>query len=192
MGTNYYAKIAPKDRDKMNLISLVANSEPKDYDYILDLATQMYGSTDTYRTEGGVIHLGKASSGWKFLWNPNQWLLPVNYYDFDKHEVIPEQKLIKYYDLTMQSIIDFINRDDVTIEDEYHEQFDPEAFIKIAFEDYSDGLDSNSARAEGYETSWDMSERQKQWIELGYSFDSIYQSDFYSDGLRFSTSVDFS
>lgn len=189
MGINYYAKIKPSEKDRMSLISLI--EEGKDYEAIVDRALSLYGINDMYNYNRGIVHLGKASAGWKFLWNPNQWKIDVGHYDSTLNQYIPEYRIEKYYDLTKKSISEFLRREDVTIYDEYGEEYTAEQFLNIALNHCVDGLDSNSAHKKKYEGFWDMSERQNMWRSQSYQFENIYQSDFYSDGLRFSISTDF-
>ena len=53
------------------------------------------------------IHLGKRSSGWQFLWQANP----------------------KYYQDNLESIKEFLSRDDVIIYNEYEERFTLEKFL---------------------------------------------------------------
>ena len=68
MGTNFYARIIPKEEDKQKLIDAINNNQ---YDTIKDLASELYDRRNDYTGIGNEIHLGKRSGGWKFLWNPN-------------------------------------------------------------------------------------------------------------------------
>ena len=68
MGTNFYARIIPKEEDKQKLVDAINNNQ---YDIIENLAAELYGRRNDYSGIGNEIHLGKRSGGWKFLWNPN-------------------------------------------------------------------------------------------------------------------------
>ena len=52
---------------KEKLIEAIINDK---YDLVTSLSQQLYGSRGTY-DDGNIIHLGKRSGGWKFLWNTN-------------------------------------------------------------------------------------------------------------------------
>ena len=67
MGTNYYARIIPTKERKKKLIESI---EKDNFDSAMELARELYGDSDSSEVRG-VIHLGKRSGGWKFLWNPN-------------------------------------------------------------------------------------------------------------------------
>lgn len=60
MGTNYYARIIPKEEEKNQLINNIVNNE---FDKIEDLASELYGKRNEYTRKGNVIHLGKGSCG---------------------------------------------------------------------------------------------------------------------------------
>ena len=94
MGTNYYARIIPSKERKEHLKQLIDENK---FDEIQEEVNLMYGS-DTQYSNGAVIHLGKRSAGWKFLFNPN----------FEK-----------YYPLTKEGLMNFLKRDDVIIYSEY-------------------------------------------------------------------------
>ena len=68
MGTNFYARIIPKEDEKNELINKIVNNQ---FDEIEELTSELYGNRNEYTRKGNVIHLGKRSCGWKFLWNPN-------------------------------------------------------------------------------------------------------------------------
>lgn len=60
MGTNYYARIIPKEDKKQELINAIVND---DFDVITKLTNELYGSKGEYEEVGGQIHLGKNSYG---------------------------------------------------------------------------------------------------------------------------------
>jgi hypothetical protein len=64
MGTNYYARIIPKENEKQKLLDAINNNK---YNEIEDIASELYGRRNEYTRKGNVIHLGKRSGGWKFL-----------------------------------------------------------------------------------------------------------------------------
>ena len=67
MGTNYYARILPDKKKKKYLKKLIDENQ---FFKIQEVVQEMYGESGEY-IPGAVIHLGKRSSGWKFLFNPN-------------------------------------------------------------------------------------------------------------------------
>lgn len=185
MGTNYYARIIPKEKDKQELKKAIDNN---DYYTITKLYNELYNELNEYNHKGGEIHLGKASYGWKFLWNSNIHSYCDVYYDED-NKFIPVYKHWKPYELTKESIREFIMREDVEVYDEYGELENKEDFLKYAFN--KEGLDSYTYHLEyPNEIVWrDSEEALKPFKELGYSPE---YGEFYSDGLRFSTSINFS
>lgn len=181
MGTNFYARIIPSEKAKQELIEAINNDQ---YNIIEDLASELYGSRNEYSGLGSVIHLGKRSGGWKFLWNPNI----VKVWDSDACEYAHNY----VYPLTREGITNFVMREDVEIKDEYGEVQDPAKFLEMAFNWCKDGLDGkkyydNPKYDAG--TYYPDHERDNFWRSLGYKPECY---DFYSDGLRFSTSVSFS
>jgi hypothetical protein len=82
-------------------------------------------------------------------------------------------------------------REDVEITDEYNEVISAEVFLDMAFNWCVDGLDGKeyytNPKHDAPMYYNDYTEDMK-WRELGYNPE---YSDFYSDGLRFSTSVSF-
>lgn len=201
MGTNYYARIIPKEEDKQKLIDAINNN---DYNIIEDLASELYGHRNEYTRKGNVIHLGKRSCGWKFLWNPNVIKYHDGYIDSETKEYVSVVKYDYIYPLTKQGITEFVMRKDVIIYDEYGEQQDSKEFLEMAFswgepdgwtgksyeEDPKSGLSSyrNYYWSEKYQRSM-HSKEDEMWFDLGYIAEYY---DFEADGLRFSTSINFS
>ena len=200
MGTNFYARIIPKEDEKNELINKIINNK---FDEIEDLASELYGNRNEYTRKGNVIHLGKRSCGWKFLWNPNIIKYCDGYIDPETKECIPVYKYDQVYPLTKQGITDFCNREDVIITDEYGEQQDPKEFLEMAFSwGESDGYISKtyeeSHKGESGYRNYYWSEKYQRgmyskddemWFDLGYI---VEYYDFEADGLRFSTSINFS
>lgn len=201
MGTNYYARIIPKEEDKQRLKDAIDNDRD---DLIEELASELYGSRNEYTRKGNKIHLGKRSGGWKFLWNPNTIRYCDGYIDQETGEFIPVYKYDQVYPLTKQGITDFCSREDVVIYDEYGETFSAEEFLEMAFswcqpdgligktyeEDPRFGPSSyrNYYWSEKYQRGM-HSQADEMWFDLGYV---VEYYDFEADGLRFSTSINFS
>lgn len=121
------------------------------------------------------VHIGKRSCGWKFLWNSN-----LNEPIYDK--------------LTKKCISEFLHRPDVKIYNEYDEgPIDPDEFMDMALNWCKDGYDGKTYDGTHTGPSWFRLTplEVKLFNDNGYKVDD-YDSDFYSDGLRFSTSFEFS
>ncbi len=194
MGTNYYIKQKPLIDDANRLISLIEgtiDNQNVNYREIKDLVDELYDKRTPFNLYGRVIHIGKNSFGWKFLWNPNIIEIPNYDYKYDGEIIVKSSTYDKVYELTKESIREFIMRPENILVDEYGDIQDKEEFLEWAFN--KEGLDSESYYKEyNSEVRYPETERQKIWKKLGFTFNSIYQHDFYSDGLRFSTSVEFS
>lgn len=190
MSTNYYARIIPSKSKKDHLIDLINNSN--DYNNIIDYFSDIYNdySVDLNGNKsGGIVHLGKKSGGWKFLWNPNIYFKRENGLD------IP----VYLYELNRKSIEEFINRDDIELYDEYNELVDKDEFFKTAYNETDNSgkplYDYNTYINDHPENSTffiDSSKLVKYLTNAGYKFTNKYCVDFYSDGLRFSSCTDFS
>lgn len=208
MDTNYYARIIPTKERKEKIKQAIDNN---DFDKIKEMVNKTYSSPQyDYQTKtfvGGEIHLGKRSGGWKFLWNPNWYKLIKGHSEVAPnprtyHWVEYRFEVFKYYELTKESIKNFIDREDVVIYDDYGVQQDKEEFWNMALnwghnKDEKEGLDG-----EAYE-EWEMKRNPKykpirhetdysKFIEQCGFKTNKYKTDFYSDGLRFATSTDFS
>lgn len=202
MSTNFYARIIPT-KERKDKIKEAIDSD--DFTLIKDLINNTYSRPTCYDfTNNGEIHLGKRSSGWKFLWNTNWYKIRKGHSEQVEKNGVTTYKWIDdgydikmYYDLTKQSITNFITRDDILVYDEYDEQQDKKEFLEMAFNWGIDGWDSDSYN------EWEMRNNSSYQIyscrnEYTVFFEnegfklSQSKSDFYSDGLRFSTSVEFS
>ena len=205
MGTNFYARIIPKKEDKQKIIDAINKNQ---FNIIEEEYKRLYSYSNSY-DKGGIIHLGKRSGGWKFLWNPNVRESISGLIDeslgWTKGNFTYEYDYI--YPLTKQGISDFLHRDDIMIVSEYYNDNDidnidsddnptADEFLEMAFNwCKDDGFDSNTYReyqiknGERY-YDWDDTERCDKWRRLGFKVNN--GCDFYSDGLRFSTSLEFS
>ena len=199
MGTNFYARRIPTIEQKEELIEAINNN---DFENIKEKVTDMYGNITYYGAiSGGNIHLGKRSGGWKFLWNPNVYVHRNGHMKEGKYVSEPST-LFYLYPLTKEGIYKFIMQDNIEVYDEYGEKQDKETFFKEAVEWTTwrgkEAWDSKSYYE--YERKGNPSYReykcQSELIALlqdnGVSFISESQSDFYSDGLRFATTTEFS
>lgn len=206
MGTSYFARIKPSKEAKEALIDAINDNQ---YSKIEDCYHKMYGILEyDYANEkfkGGYVHLGKRSCGWKFLWNHNIAIKRNGHTEVIEHRdgIIekrwkPDSSELKYlYPLTKEGIKAFIDRSDVEIFDEYGEEQWKDEFCDMAinwgYEKDDIGYDAGTYE-EKYpeETKYICDSELTKLLERdGYKFSSVTKSDFYSDGLRFSTSTYF-
>lgn len=187
MGTNYYARIIPNEDKKQELINAVVKD---DFNKVLELSNEIYGSRNEWDGKGGIVHLGKNSYGWSFLWNPNVQYYCDGYLDENKHYV-PVWKHKFIYPLTKQGITDFVMREDVYIIDEYNEIQDKQEFLDWVFT--KEGLSHkeyyNSPEYNDRYIYCDDKQTIEKWTSLGYEPE---YGEFFNDGLRFSTCQNFS
>lgn len=197
MGTNYYAHTIPSKKRKKELFDAI---EDNDFHLIQQLTNEMYGRLErNFDNEliGGEVHLGKASGGWKFLWNPNVYVVRNGHMEDvnGSRKYIPDPDTPLYlYPLTKQGLHDFIFRDDVLIYDEYEELQDKEEFWQMALTfGQEDGWDAAGYEKEYPYTIYPVTGELTNLLKAeGYQFTSMSNSDFYSDGLRFAGYTDFS
>lgn len=197
MSTNYYGRIIPTRKRKDTLKKLIDNN---DFKAVKEEVNKLYEEFHPYTMNTkiqGIIHLGKKSAGWKFLWNPNIYQIRNGHYSLKEGRFINEPDSAYYtYPLTKEGIKTFINREDVEIYDEYGGKQDKEAFWKMAL-DWTTWKGEEAWDADSYdeahpEPHFLWKNEYTDFLEsLGYTL-SKYKSDFYSDGLRFATSTDFS
>lgn len=211
MGTNYYAYIIPTKKKKDELKKMIDDDE---LDKVLDKSKEMYGNikyyVDTNQLAGCKVHLGKSSIGWKFLWNPQVFLIPHGHYETfqtecgEKYELYVKEPPTLYYlyPLTKKGITDFVMREDIVIRNEYGERVDKEGFLYYAMVakntyrsitgEIKEALDSRLyEEIHPSRIHISRSELVKALEAEGYKMISRTLSDFYSDGLRFSTSTYF-
>lgn len=200
MGTNYYARIIPKEKDIKELHELI---NLNDFRAIREKTNELYERFEPYSMDdklSGYIHLGKRSGGWKFLWNPNIYEIRNGHMkevEPGHFRFVPDLDTPYYlYPLTKEGIKSFIDRKDIEIFDEYNIKQDKDEFFNIALNwaTWSNGeaWDSDSYHlAHPDEKDWICKNEYTDFLEsLGYKL-SKNKSDFYSDGLRFATSTDF-
>ena len=109
MGTNFYVKRKPSEKDKQHILSLL--SEDK-YQEIQDFLTNDLNKE---------YHIGKRSGGWQFLFSPKYAR------NHSTGEKIPWMEPYPWEE-NLQSIKDYIGREDMDIYDEYGEHFTPQQF----------------------------------------------------------------
>lgn len=207
MDTNYYAYIIPTKKKKDELKKMIDNDE---LDKVLDKSKEMYGNIeyDVYTKQllGCKVHLGKSSIGWKFLWNPQVFLVPHGHYETfqtecgEKYELYAKDPSTLYhlYPLTKKGITHFVMREDVVIRNEYGESVDKEGFLYHAMVEKNTYRSINGEIKETLDSRLyeeirpcrihiSRSELVKALEAEGHKMISKSLSDFYSDGLRFST-----
>lgn len=210
MGTNYFARKLPSMRRKEYLKQIIDEDM---FDEIKSKVNFMYGSfsLDGGEPSGGEIHLGKRSGGWKFLWNPNIFQVRNGHSELidnpngsrSSRWIVEPDTPYYVYPLTKKGIKEFIDREDIEIYDEYGEKQNKEEFWKMALE-WTTWKDRETNKvieawdADSYDAAYPnerhLSCRNEytDFLEgLGYKL-SKYKSDFYSDGLRFATTTEFS
>jgi hypothetical protein len=127
MGTNIYARLHPdnKERSKiaLKIKDAIMTNEP-------DMYYQIENILDEYKKKYPVIHLGKRSAGWDFLWAPH-----------------PE-----YYQANKQSIDLFLHREDVLLYNEYGDILTPQE----VWDDYAnyEGMTDEEWIQEHPEDAW--------------------------------------
>lgn len=202
MGTNYYARRIPTEEEIKRIKKAI---DDNDYDEIKYLVNDIYGRPHPDYTEGGKfkwgeIHLGKISTGWKFLWNPNWYCYPKGHTEAEQisetttryHYVVDDKyNAVKIYDLTKESIKALIDREDIVICSEYGDEVDKEEFWNMALTAFPDGYDGDNRpkdeKIQHYIAETDYIVFLKH---NGCNFNGQY-IDFTSDGLRFATTTDF-
>ena len=138
MGTNYYARIIPKESDIKKLHELI---DLNNFELIKKKTEELYSTFHPYNKEdkvAGIVHLGKRSGGWKFLWNPNLYMIRNGHMEEVEpghFKFMPDPDSPYYvYQLTKKGIKEFIDREDVEVWDEYKKKQDKEEFFKMALE----------------------------------------------------------
>lgn len=114
------------------------------------------------------VHIGKQSYGWKFLFNYNHF---------------------KHYELNKKSIDSFLRSGDITLYNEYDEVINVDDFWEMV-ERNKDKLDNMEYYKDNENLCFILVEESVP-IDLMHKY-KVECFEFYSDGLRFSTSTDFS
>lgn len=202
MGTNYYCRKIPSRKRKLELCDLIRNSE--DWRNIREEIHKTFDSFDILESKEfteGQIHLGKRSGGWKFLWNPNIYI--INNYHFEETLIEPghtKYRSIKdpdtyysIYPLTKDGIWNFINQSDIEVYDEYDEKQDKREFFNMALDwGKENGLDGKTYHTQDNRKYLNPEDKYIRALsKCGYTIEFPY-TDFYSDGLRFATFNEFS
>jgi hypothetical protein len=212
MGTNYVARVIPKKERKGELKKLI---DEDDFSSINRAVEKMYQRFHPYNMDEepwGEIHLGKRSHGWKFLWDPNMFIIKNGHLEeteveegHKSYKFIQDPDTVYYtYPLTKKGIKDFIDREDVKVYDEYGEEQDKDEFFKEAlgwttWKNWKTGEIEEAYDAAKHEADnpndhhYILNNEYTQMLKNeGFKFTSKTNSDFYSDGLRFASFTDFS
>lgn len=123
---------------------------------------------DLFNSNYKKVHIGKSSYGWKFIFNYNNF---------------------RYYDLTKDSINSFLCQKDIILKDEYNNIIDIDYFWNMV-KSKENGLDNYSYYKDKENFNLFLFEEETPFDLLDKFEVSCHE--FYSDGLRFSTSTNFS
>ena len=183
MGTNFYAILPVKQETKDKFYELAERVSNSNLDDIKWDLFELQEELDTYK-----VHLGKRSYGWAFLWDLNN---------------------LKYYEPTLESIKEFIDKNNATIQNEYGESFTWDQFIN---DEIGECMKVHTTIIDGKERRYDCSrtyhESHKTELVKGYmtsesikmedklqsykgNLDSEYAEYFNEDGMRFALFTDF-
>ena len=168
MITNYYSHAMgtnyylKKKKKKRNIKEEISKIiDNEDISSLKEYVEELYQKTN--------IHIGKKSYGWKFLFNAND---------------------CKYYNLTKESIINFIKENDSIIMDEYGREISIDDFF-LMVKNGENGYDLESYYLEHKE--------EHPLIYFGenlnndfHGFQTNKYGEFYNDGLLFTTCSEFS
>lgn len=148
MGTNFYAKIKIQPRAKVRVDSYLEHMK----DAIdRDDCTEFSNTLDDLVYDWGdiksdtVVHLGKRSFGWAFLWDLNN---------------------LRHYKPSLDSIISFIKENNAIIEDEYGTVFTLDEFLNDEIGYCLHPSDTPITKEELEESG--MSENSKEYILNNY------------------------
>lgn len=125
-------------------------------------------ANELFNTNYEKIHIGKQSCGWKFLFNYNHF---------------------KYYDLTKESINNFLRNDEIIFFDEYGKVINVDNFWEMV-ENNKNKLDNMEYYSKSESLPFMLFEESIPY-DLKDKYD-VEGYEFYSDGLRFSSSTNFS
>lgn len=200
MSTNFYALKLPTMERKKELTELL-NSD--DFNNILSEMDTTFGDfqMDGDVPIGGKIHLGKRSAGWKFLWNPNIYCIKHGHM-VNSFWTWEPNTYFSLYPLTVNGIWNFINNPNIIVINEYNEIQDKEKFFDGALKwitwkgkpawDSKSYAEWERSHGNQYDCIQYKNDLVDHLISEGYKMISESCTDFYSDGLRFSTSTKFS
>lgn len=141
MGTNYYMERKLSYKDKQTAMRLLKE------DKVNDLISHLCDVNE-------MVHIGKCSIGWKFLFNHNN---------------------NEFYASTRESIDEFLHNEEYILKDEYGECMSVDDFWKM--------VDNHQNQLDG--DTYDMQDDTRMFKVADYEYTT-------AEGLRFSTSTDFS
>ena len=108
MGTNFYAKHIPSEQEYAKMQEALTNRQLDKLRELIDIAQTEY-------------HIGKRSSGWQFMFCPHIKNKKDCYWGYGQ--------IISPWEDTLESIKEYLSRDDVQIIDEYGNEFTVEQFF---------------------------------------------------------------
>lgn len=156
MGTNFYAFHIPSEQEYESMQEALTNKQLDKLRELLDNAQKSY-------------HIGKRSCGWQFIFAPHIYQRD----DWHKGEIVSP------WEDTLDSLKEYLSRDDVRIENEYGDVFTPDQFWN---EEIGDCLYRDEHHVNG--DDYDKRDPSKYYRceDLEYTTD---------EGLRFSKDADF-
>lgn len=107
MGTNFYATEVPTVGKLIEMEQAIANKQ-------LKLLSYLVGNIKSY-------HIGKRSSGWQFLFSPHIK---------SRQGFWDSGRIVSPWEDTLESIKEYLSRENVSIEDEYGRKYTSEEFWK--------------------------------------------------------------
>lgn len=162
MGTNFYRREKIGEEEK-NLWKKAIDSDD-------------YPTIDYYSSLSKKIHIGKASAGWKFLWDANYF----NYFEPNK-----------------ESILEWLK--DGIIIDEYGEIYSYERFMEyleqrnVPFNQYDASTYEHYCTMEGLpKGNYPRDNRFNTWFTSRYGLNVDLYGEFYIDDMRFTVDSNFS
>lgn len=160
MGTNFYAKHIPTEQEYKEMETALANRQLDQLRELIDKADHQY-------------HIGKRSGGWQFLFAPH----------IKKREGFGNSgRIVSPWEDTLDSIKEYLSRDDVQIIDEYGQEFTVDQFFneQIGHCLYHD--EKNAINGFDYDKMDPDSSKYYRTEDMEYTTE---------EGLRFSTDEDF-
>lgn len=168
MGMNYFAVLSPTEDYKTNLNDVLDNIKHE----LLHHGKLHWETQERLDNLNRTIHIGKSSVGWQFLWEHHNG---------------------KYYDVTLDSIKEFLSNCTI-IDEEYRELTADEFFEEIGCKLYKSDKYCN---IELYHKKYPEEYKyyvghDNEIIVRGKTYKTNEYPEFENDGLRFAGNGDFS
>lgn len=157
MGTNFYLRKKLVEKEKEQVKKLLDEDK---YEEVVNILPNK-------------IHIGKRSSGWKFLWDVNHF---------------------KYYDANKESLFNFLKSGQII--DEYGDEFTFDEFFEKEIASFLDEGEDAKSYSEKYPHDWWFNRREAAAeFMIKHEDQKIYVNkygEFYIDDFRCTIDVDFS